>query len=194
MNRPKLLLILLGTLSLAACFGGAKPPPELLTLTAAQTRAPGEVRSAQEGHVITVTPPAAPDEIAVNRIPVYVGPTQVQYLTGPTWVGKPNELFRQLLSETLAAHTGWTVLDPAVYTQVQGMVLGGQLLRFGYDPARGEAVVVFEASLARPGQAVSTNRFEARAPAAAADAATVAAALNQAANQVAGQVADWAGR
>jgi cholesterol transport system auxiliary component len=123
-----------------------------------------------------------------------VGPTQVQYLTGPVWVGKPNELFRQLLSETLAARTGWTVLDPAVYTQVQGMVLGGELLRFGYDPARGEAVVVFEASLARPGQGVTTNRFEARAPAAAADAATVAAALNVAANQVAGQVADWAGR
>ena len=194
MNRPKLLLALLAALPLAGCFGGAKPPPELLTLTPAQTRAPGEVRAAREGHVITVTPPATPDEIAVNRIPVYVAPTQVQYLTGPVWVGKPNELFRQLLSETLAARSGWTVIDPAVYTQVQGMVLGGELQRFGYDPARGEAVVVFDASLARPGQAVTTNRFEARAPAAAADAATVAAALNQAANQVAGQVADWAGR
>ncbi|HEX4737756.1 MAG TPA: ABC-type transport auxiliary lipoprotein family protein [Allosphingosinicella sp.] len=194
MNRPTLLLVLLASLPLAGCFGGAKPPPELLTLTPAQTRAPGEIRSAQEGHVITVTPPGTPDEIAVNRIPVYVAPTQVQYLTGPVWVGKPNELFRQLLSETLAARTGWTVLDPAVYTQVQGMVLGGELQRFGYDPARGEAVVVFDASLARPGAAVTTNRFEARAPVSAADAATVAAALNQAANQVAGQVADWAGR
>jgi cholesterol transport system auxiliary component len=194
MNRAKLLLVLVAALPLAGCFGGAKAPPELLTLTASQTRAPGEVRAAQEGHVITVTTPAAPDEVSVNRIPVYVGATQVQYLTGPVWVGKPNALFRQLLSETLAARTGWTVLDPSVYTQVQGMVLGGQLLRFGYDPARGEAVVVFEASLARPQQAVSTNRFEARAPAASADAATVAAALNQAANQVAGQVADWAGR
>jgi cholesterol transport system auxiliary component len=193
MNRAKLLFVLLAGLPLASCFGGAKPPPELLTLTAAQTRAPGEARAAQQGQVITVTPPSAPDEIAVNRIPVYVGPTQVQYLTGPVWVGKPNELFRQLLSETLAARTGWTVLDPAVYTQVQGMVLGGELLRFGYDPGRGAAVVVFEASLARPGQAVTTNRFEASAPVATADAASVAAALNQAANQVAGQVADWAG-
>ena len=86
------------------------------------------------------------------------------------------------------------MLDPSVYTQVQGMVLGGQLLRFGYDPARGEAVVVFDASLARPGATVSTNRFEARAPAAAAESTAVAAALNQAANQVAAQVADWAGR
>lgn len=194
MNRPKLLLTLLATLPLAGCFGGAKAPPELLTLTAAQSRAPGEVRAARQGHVITVTPPASPQDVAVNRIPVYVNATTVQYLTNGQWVTKPSELFRQLLSETLAARSEWTVIDPAVYTQVQGMVLGGQLLRFGYDPAKGEAVVVFEASLARPDTSVSTNRFEARVPVAAPDAKLVATALNQAANQVAAQVADWAGR
>jgi cholesterol transport system auxiliary component len=194
MNRPRLLLALLALLPLAGCFGGAKAPAQLLTLTAAQTRPAGEVRAAQEGHVITVTTPASPQEVGYNRIPVYVSPTSVQYLTGAVWVAKPGDLFRQLLSETLAARTGWTVLDPSAYTQVQGMVLGGQLLRFGYDPARSEAVVVFEASLARPQQAVSTNRFEARVPVAAPEANAVAAGLNQAANQVAGQVADWAGR
>jgi cholesterol transport system auxiliary component len=194
MNRPTLLLALLALLPLGACFGGAKAPAQLLTLTAAQTRPAGEVRAAREGQVITVTTPSSPQEVGVNRIPVYVSPTSVQYLAGAQWVAKPNDLFRQLLSETLAARTGWTVLDPATYTQVQGMVLGGQLVRFGYDPARSEAVVVFEASLARPGQAVSTNRFEAHVPVAAAEANEVATALNQAANQIAGQVADWAGK
>ena len=194
MNRPKLLLALFATLPLAGCFGGAKAPPELLTLTAAQSRAPGEVRAARQGHVITVTPPASPQEVAVNRIPVYVNATTVQYLTGGQWVTKPSELFRVLLSETLAARSEWTVIDPAVYTQVQGMVLGGNLLRFGYDPARGEAVVVFEASLARPDTSVTTNRFEAHVPVAAPEPKAVATALNQGANQVATQVADWAGR
>jgi cholesterol transport system auxiliary component len=194
MNRRKLLLAALALLPLSACFGGAKAPAQLLTLTAAQTRAPGTARSAQEGHVITVTVPAVPQEVAASRIPVYVSPTSVQYLKDSQWVGKPNELFRQLLSETLAARTGWTVVDPSVYTQVQGMVLGGQILRFGFDPNRMEAVVEFEASLARPQQAVTTNRFEARVPVSAAEAGTVAAGLNQAANQVAGQVADWVGR
>jgi cholesterol transport system auxiliary component len=194
MNRPKLLLALAALLPLAGCFGGAKAPAQLLTLSAAQTRAPGEVRAAQEGHVITVTPPDTPQEIGFNRIPVYVGPTSIQYLPGAQWVGKPSDLFRQLVSDTLAARTGWTVLDPAAYTQVQGMVLGGQLLRFGFDPTRMEAVVVYEASLARPQQAVSTNRFEARVPVTAAEANAVAAGLNQASNQVAAQVADWAGR
>jgi cholesterol transport system auxiliary component len=194
MNRPRVLLAALPLLALSACFGGAKAPPQLLTLTAAQTRAPGQVRAAQEGRVITVTTPASPQESAVNRIPVYVSPTAVQYIVGGQWVGKPNDLFRQLLSETLAARTGWTVVDPSVYSQVQGMTLGGQLLRFGYDPNSSEAVVTFEASLARPGQTVTTNRFESRVPVAAAEANAVAAGLNQAANQVASQVADWAGR
>lgn len=194
MIRPKLLLALLAVLPLAACFGGAKAPPELLTLTAEHSRAPGEARAAREGHVITVAAPASPQEVAVNRIPVYVSPTAVQYLSGGQWVGKPADLFRQLLSETLAARTGWTVVDPGVYTQVQGMVLGGQLLRFGYDPTRGEAVVVYEASLARPDTSVATNRFEARVPVAAAEANAVAAGLNQASNQVATEVADWAGK
>ena len=194
MNRFKLLLACLAVLPLGACFGGAKAPPELLTLTAAQRRAPGEVRAARQGHVITVTPPASPQEVAVNRIPVYVSPTAVQYLTGGQWVGKPSDLFRQLLSDTLAARTGWTVLDPGTYTQVQGMVLGGQLLRFGLDPSRMEAVVVFEASLARPDTSVATNRFEAHVPVAAPEANAVAAGLNQAANQVAAQVAEWAGK
>jgi cholesterol transport system auxiliary component len=192
--RPKLFMACLSVLPLAACFGGAKAPPELLTLTADHSRAPGEVRAAREGHVITVITPATPQDVAVNRIPVYVSPTAVQYLTGGQWVGKPADLFRQLLSETLAARTGWTVVDPSVYSQVQGMTLGGQLLRFGYDPTRAEAVVVFEASLARPDQSVTSNRFEAHVPVAAAEANAVAAGLNQASNQVATQVADWAGR
>ena len=194
MKCPKLLLSCLLVLPLAGCFGGAKAPAQLLTLTAAQTRPAGEARAARQGHVITVTTPASPQDVAVNRIPVYLSPTAVQYLTGGQWVGKPADLFRQLLSETLAARSEWTVIDPAVYTQVQGMVLGGQLIRFGYDPGRGEAVVVFEASLARPDTSVTTNRFEAHVPVAAPEANAVAAGLNQAANQVATQVADWAGR
>jgi len=48
MNRLKLLLACLSLLPLAACFGGAKAPPELLTLTAAQSRAPGEARAARQ--------------------------------------------------------------------------------------------------------------------------------------------------
>jgi cholesterol transport system auxiliary component len=179
-------------LALAGCLGGAKAPPQLLTLSAATPPPVAQPRTGTQGHLITVTSPAIPHAISNNRVAVYVGPTTVEYLKDGQWADKPSELFRQLLSETMAARSGWVVVDPSVYTQVQGVVLGGQLLQFGYDPARGEAVVLFEANLTRPQQAVTTNRFEARVPAPA-NGLAVAQALNQASNQVAAQVADWVG-
>ncbi|MBV8685957.1 MAG: membrane integrity-associated transporter subunit PqiC [Alphaproteobacteria bacterium] len=193
MTRSFPLLAAALLLPLAGCGFGGKAPAELLTLSAAATRPAAQPRTAGQGNVITVTSPTLPRAISTNRVAVYVGPTSIQYLKEGTWADKPNELFRQLLSETVAARSGWVVVDPSVYTQVQGVVLGGQLLEFGYDPARGDAVVLFEASLARPQQAVTTNRFEARVPVAAADGVSVARALNQASNQVAAQVADWVG-
>ena len=193
MNRTNALLAAAACLSLSGCLGGPKAPAELLTLTSTQVRAPGEARAAEQGRVITVISPTVPQAISNTRVPVYLSPTSIQYLKDSQWIEKPNELFRQLLSETLAAQTGWVVLDPSVYTQVQGVVLGGQLLTFGFDPNRMEAVVQFDANLARPQQAVATRRFEARVPVTAADRAQIAPALNQAANQVAAEVAAWAG-
>jgi cholesterol transport system auxiliary component len=193
MNRTPFLLPAALAAALAGCSLGGKAPPELLTLASASSQAPGQPRTATQGHLITVTSPVVPREISSSRVAVYVNPTTVQYLKDGVWADKPNELFRHVLSETLAARSGWVVVDPSVYTQVQGVVLGGQLLRFGYDPTRSEAVVLFEANLERPQQAVTTNRFEARVPVATADGVSVAAALNQASNQVADQVAAWVG-
>jgi cholesterol transport system auxiliary component len=65
---------------------------------------------------------------------------------------------------------------------------------FGLDASRMEAVVLYDAQLARGRNAVVTNRFEARVPVGAAEAAAVAPALNRAANQVAAQVAAWVSR
>jgi cholesterol transport system auxiliary component len=192
MKTMKVLFAAAALLPLAGCFGG-KAPSQLLTLHAAATPPIAQPRTGREGNIITVTAPTLPHALNNNRVAVYVTPTTVEYVKEGQWADKPNEMFRLLLSETMAARSGWVVVDPSVYTQVQGVVLGGQLLRFGYDPTSGEAVVLFEASLARPSQAVSTNRFEARV-ASTADSLAVANALNQAANQVAGQVADWVGR
>ena len=191
--RSRLIASAALVLALTGCFGG-HAPSELLTLTPAQMRDPAQPRAAAQGHVVTVTTPAVPNDISNNRVAVYVSPTTIQYLKDAQWSAQPAELFRGLLSETLAAKTDLVVLDPSLYTQIQGMVLSGQLLRFGYDPGRGEAVVLFEATLARPENSVTTNRFEAHVPVADASAASVAPALNQAANQVADQVAAWVGQ
>jgi cholesterol transport system auxiliary component len=189
--RLRLPAAAVAALSLSACFGGGNAPSELLTLTPAATRAPASPRAAEQGQVITVTVPAVPQALRYKRVPVYVSPTSIQYLENAQWVESPNELFRLVLSETIAARTPLTVIDPSVYTQVQGLTLGGQLLTFGLDPTAMEVVIEFEATLARPQNAVVTNRFQARVPVTEATAAAVAPALNQAANEVAEQVAAW---
>ena len=190
-SRPAAALALV--LSLGACLGGGSAPAELLTLTPTQAPAPGTERGEGGGEAVTVMAPSVPRALSTTRIPVYVSPTTIQYLASATWVEEPNELFRRLLGETIAARTGRLVLNPDVYSQVPGPTLSGQLLQFGLDPTRSEAVVTYEAALARGATSVRTQRFEARVPVTQAVTAQVAPALNQAANQVADQVANWIG-
>ena len=193
MNSRRLLLLFgAAALGLSGCFGGGGPS-ELLTLTPTQSPAVTGSRAAAEGRILTVTTPTAPHALNNNRIPVYVSDTVIQYLKDAYWVDEPAELFRNLLSETIAARTSYVVIDPALYTQAAGTTLSGQVLRFGLDPTRMEAVVQFEAAVARADQPVRTNRFEARVPVAEATRAAVAPALNAAANQVAADVTAWLG-
>jgi len=176
----------------AACLGGGSVPAELLTLTPAQVLPAGTTRTAAAGEAIAVLSPSVPRAVNTRRIPVYVDEITIEYLVNATWVEEPNELFRRLLAETIAAQSGRVVLDPTNFAQEAGATLSGQLLRFGFDPSRMEVVVLFEGALTRGG-ALTTQRFEARVPVTAQTAAAVAPALNQAANQVAGQVAAWVG-
>ena len=186
------LLVAIGALGVSGCFGGGGPS-ELLTLTPSQSRVAAGPRAATTGQVITVTTPSAPHALNNNRIPVYVSDTVIQYLKDAQWVEEPTELFRNLLSETIAARTSYVVVDPALYTQAAGATLSGQLLQFGLDPNAMEVVVLFEGAIARPDQPVSTNRFEARIPVTEASRAAVAPALNEAANRVAAEVTAWLG-
>ena len=193
MMRVKLLAAAAALLCLSGCFGGGAPD-RLLTLTPAETRPVAQPRTAGPNEAVTVVAPSVPQALRTTRIPVYVGDNVVQYLTKAEWVENPGPLFGRLLGETIAARTGRVVLDPAQYSHDPGIRLTGQLLRFGLDPAAMEAVVVYEAVIARGSAGgVSSNRFEARVPVAAATAEAVAPALNQAANQIAGQVAVWLG-
>ena len=193
--RPKLLLALPAVLALSGCFGGAKAPSELLTLTSAQSRPAATPRSAGQGEAITVAVPAVPQALRTNRIPVYVSETTIQYMTDGAWVEQPGALFARLLGDTIAARTGRVVLDPSQYSNDPGSRITGTLVKFGLDPAAMQVVIVYDAVLARSGAngAVVTNRFEAHLPVAAATPAAVAPALNQAANQLATEVAAWIG-
>ena len=180
-------------LLVSGCLGGGKAPAELLTLTPTTAVPAGTARSAATGESVAVLTPTVPREVNTRRIPVYVNPITIEYLTNATWIEEPPELFRRLLSETIATRTQRLVLDPNNFAAEAGVTISGQLLRFGFDPTRMEAVVVYEAAQTRRGQPLQTQRFEARVPVTAQTALVIAPALNDASNQVAVQVADWIG-
>ena len=189
--RPAALCV--SALLSASCLGGGSTPKELLTLTPAQVLPAGESRSAGAGEVLAVLTPTVSRAINTRRIPVYVNPITIEYLVNATYVEEPNVLFRRVLAETIGARTGRLVLDPGNFTQEAGATLSGQLLQFGFEPARMEVVIAYEATLSRGTESLLARRFESRVAVTAQTAAVIAPAINQAANQVAQQVADWIG-
>jgi cholesterol transport system auxiliary component len=192
LNRPLVVAAL--ALSLAACFGGKKIPPTLLTLTSAAPAPASIARSAAAGESLTIDVPVNSKELSTTRVPALVGPTAVAYITGLQWVESPDKLFQDLLQETVVRTTSRVVLDPRQATLDPGLLLTGTLTRFGYDTAARAVVVRYDGALSSAGGTrVETRRFEASVPADG-TAASVGPALNAAANQVAAEVAAWVGR
>jgi len=173
--------------------GGGKAPPHLFDLTAEPGSAVAPVRSAAAGETVTIRVPVIPRQLRTTRVPVQVNPIVVEYVKDMTWVDTPDRLFQQLVEETIRANTGRVVLDPNQSALDPGLVVNGELNKFGYDAQQGMVVVQYDASLATQGGThVQTRRFTAALPADG-TAATVGPALNQAANQVAREVAAWIG-
>jgi cholesterol transport system auxiliary component len=190
---PIALVFALSACSLSGLMGGGKAPAMLLSLTPEAPLPEQIVRSANAGETVTIGVPVVAKELRAVRVPVQVSPTQVAYVTDLQWVDTPDRLFQGLLAETVRRTTGRVVLDSQQATLDPGLVVSGQLQRFGYDQASGEVIVRYDAAKSTAGGArVDTRRFEARAPASG-DAATVGPALNQAANRVALEVASWIG-
>jgi cholesterol transport system auxiliary component len=186
----RLLLPFTAALALAGCFGGAKVPPTLLTLTPTSAEAAID-RTAAASEAVTIEPPVAGRDIRQVRVPVLEGPGQVAYVKDLQYLETPDRLFQQLLSETVKRVTGRVVIDPRQTGIDPGTRVSGVLQRFGHDAATGRVMVVYDATATR-GATVQTRRFTATAPADG-TAATVGPAINAAANEVAVQVARWIG-
>lgn len=177
-------------LLLAGCFGGAKVPPTLLTLTPTAAQATID-RAGAAGDAITIEVPVAPREIRQVRVPVLESPGQMTYVRNLQYVETPDRLFQQLVSETIRRTTNRVVVDPRQTGIDPGTRVSGLLHRFGHDAPSAQVVVTYDATATR-GATVQTRRFTATAPADG-TAATVGPALNAAANDVARQVAAWIG-
>ena len=191
---PLALALALGGCSLGGMLGGGgKGPAWLLTLTPEAPAPVSLARAASAGDTVTINVPVIPKELRTTRVPVQVSATAVQYVEDLTWVDTPDRLFQILLSESVRRTTGRVVLDGKQTALDPGLLITGQLNRFGFDEATQSVVVQYDAAKSTAGGTqVDTRRFEASVPSSA-DAASVAAALNRGANQVALEAAAWIG-
>lgn len=189
--RISLAAALAASVGGCALLGGGKAPPHLFDLTAEAAAPAAPARSAAAGETVTIRVPTIARELRTTRVPVQVNPVVVEYVKDMNWVDTPDRLFQQLLEETVRTSTGRVVLDPNQATLDPGLVVSGELQKFGFDAQQQSVIVEYDASLAtQSGTHVQTRRFTAAVPADG-TAATVGSSLNQAANQVAREVAAW---
>lgn len=178
---------------LSACVSfGAKAPPQLLTLTSDAAPGAGSMAQASVIDAIIVDVPTVERTLDQVRVPVQISDSAIAYVKDAIWADKPARLFRGVLAETIAAKSGRLVLDQVETGSERGMMVSGQLQRFGYDAGLRAVVVRYDAVIRKPGSPLRKQRFEASEQIAVVDAASVGAALNRAANTVAAEVAAWA--
>jgi len=191
---PKFAAVLAAALLLGGCISlGGKVPPELISLTPAETAPAGDLTGGLQTGALVVLDPDTSRALDVQRVPVQVNDAAVAYLKDAMWVERPARQLRRLLAETIRARGKRLVLEGDDTTPAGSTVLSGRLLAMGYDAGDQSVVVRFDALRAEKNGAIQTRRFEAKVPGVEAKAAPVGRALNQAANQVAKQVADWVG-
>jgi cholesterol transport system auxiliary component len=173
--------------------GGGKPPTTLYTLTTDAADPGAMARTVSAGQAVTIGTPLAPKELRTVRVPVQLTPTDIQYVSNLQWIDTPDRLFQALLEETVRRTTNRVVLDPRQSALDPGLLVTGELERFGYDASSGQAIVVYDGSLSTAaGTRTETRRFTAAIPSDG-SARSVATGLNRGANQVAAEVAQWIG-
>src|SRR5687767_7249824 len=125
---PAALALALSACSLSGLLGGgAKAPTTLQTLTP-EAPDPGAVqRTVNAGQAVTVSTPTIGKELRTTRVPVQMGPTDIQYVTNLNWVDTPDKLFQALVEETIRRTTSRVVLDSRQATLDPGLVVTGQL-------------------------------------------------------------------
>jgi cholesterol transport system auxiliary component len=183
------------TAMLAACvsFGGAEPPPSLLSLSPDQKLSAGALQSGPQTGSLVVALPAAPQKLNTIRVPVQTTTTGIAYLKDAVWVDKPARLFQDLLSETIAAKNNRLVLTATEAGGNAQTYITGELVNFGLDGPSLTVTVTYDAVKMTKDQPVVKKRFEASGTVFAAEPGAVGEGLNKAANKVAAEVAEWVG-
>lgn len=187
------LLIALSMLGACVSFGGAEPPPSLLSLSADNMVSAGAAHSGPQSGSLVVALPATPQKLNTLRVPVQTSSTAIAYLKDAVWIDKPARQFRDLLSETIAAKNNRLVLTATEAGGKAQTYVTGELVNFGLDGPSLLVTVTYDAVKMTEGQPVQKKRFEVSEEVSAAEAGPVGQGLNDAANAVAIQVAEWVG-
>jgi cholesterol transport system auxiliary component len=171
---------------------GAKPPAQLITIASEANVPVGAVYSGTAASALVVDEPATGRFLQTQRVLVNDGPNAIAYVKDALWADVPARQFRRLLAETISARSGILVLTSGQFATDPASQLKGELIAFGVDAVRGQAVVTYDASLlSADGATIARQRFSATAPVGKIEAGSVAAPVSRAANLVAAQVADW---
>lgn len=188
-------------LLLAACgplvqVGGNAPKPEALYTLSAEPAGSGQAAPvARGGRVVMVAAPAVTGALQTLRVPVEVGDTRLQYLTGAQWVEAPSKLLQRVVIDRMNA-SGLTAIGPGVNDGAQ-RVVASTLRRFGLDartPGALQAGARVDAVLTdADGRLIATRSFEAVEPVASDQPQAVVQGLNRAANRLAAEITAWAG-
>lgn len=195
MRRPWLLAL---AVLPAACgplvqVGGNAPKPDVLYTLTADSAPIAAAAPAQAGRVIVVTPPALTGAVQTLRVPVEVGDTRLQYLTGAQWVESPGKLLQRVVVDRMTA-AGLTAVGPGVGNGA-GRVIATTIRRFGLDaraPGALRAVARIDAVMTdTDGRLLATRNFDVAEPVADDQPQTVIEGLNRAANRLAGEMAGW---
>lgn len=191
-KATRLALVLAAASALSACVSfGSKAPVAMLTLSADAGVAAGSKLSGQAQDALVVLTPQVPRKLDTNRIPVQIDAGNVAYLKDSVWTDKPAMLMQQLLAETLSAKNGKLILSEEETGGRAENYLTGQLVEFGIDESRMEAIAIFDAVHIRKGSPIEKRRFEAREALFEIRPGAAGQALNIAANRLAGEVAGW---
>ena len=150
-------------------------------------------RTVNAGQAVTIGTPLLPKELRGVRVPVQVSPTDVQYVPDLQWVDTPDRLFQALLEETVRRTTNRVVLDPRQATLDPGLVVTGELERFGYDVRERAGDGGVRCVARQPPAAPAPKRAASPRVSPPTEPPVRRPGLNQAANQVATEVANWIG-
>ena len=194
-NILKAVGLLAATTALGACvsFGGAEPPPSLLSLSPDQKMSAGAMQSGPQTGSLVVALPAAPQKLNTIRIPVQTRGTGIAYLKDAVWVDKPARLFQDLLSETIAVKNNRLVLTATEAGGKAQTYIPGELVNCGLDGPSLTVTVTYDAVKMTKDRPVQKRRFEASETVFVAEPGPVGEGLNRAANTVAAEVAEWVG-